>query len=256
MELSKKARSTMIQKSLETRERFPISYFDSRKYIQHNVGLGDGLEPILKLMDDLPDDRTKVTVCRAIEDGDYSVLHADYLLGDWGPMVGFEIHRWEDDRIVEHWDNLCSTPTEKNASARSMTDGATEVVDLDRTESNKSLVYEFTQKILIDSELSSLSKYFADGTFIQHSPHYGDGMQSFEAIVKAWQANGETAYYRTHLLLGEGNMVLVVSEGIFKNELAAFYDLYRLENDKIAEHWEVFETIPPRNTWKNSNGKF
>lgn len=246
----------MIQKSLETRERFPISYFDSRKYIQHNVGLGDGLGPILKLMDDLSADRTKVTVCRAIEDGDYSVLHADYLLGDWGPIVGFEIHRWEDDRIVEHWDNLCSTPTEKNASARSMTDGATEVVDLERTESNKSLVYEFTQKILIDSELSSLSKYFAGGTFIQHSPHYGDGMQSFEAIVKAWQANGETAYHRTHLLLGEGNMVLVVSEGIFKNELAAFYDLYRLENDKIAEHWEVFETIPPRNTWKNSNGKF
>lgn len=246
----------MIQKSLETRERFPISYFDSRKYIQHNVGLGDGLGPILKLMDDLPADRTKVTVCRAIEDGDYSVLHADYLLGDWGSMVGFEIHRWEDDRIVEHWDNLCSTPTEKNASARSMTDGATEVVDLERTESNKSLVYEFTQKILIDSEFSSLSKYFAGGTFIQHSPHYGDGMQSFEAIVKAWQANGETASHRTHLLLGEGNMVLVVSEGIFKNELAAFYDLYRLENDKLAEHWEVFETIPPRNTWKNSNGKF
>jgi predicted SnoaL-like aldol condensation-catalyzing enzyme len=256
MELSKKARSTMIQKSLETRERFPISYFDSRKYIQHNIGLGDGLGPILQLMDDLPADRTKVTVCRAIEDGDYSVLHADYLLGDWGSMVGFEIHRWEDDRIVEHWDNLCSTPTEKNASARSMTDGTTEVVDLERTESNKSLVYEFTQKILIDSELSSLSKYFAGGTFIQHSPNYGDGVQSFEAIVKAWQANGETAYHRIHLLLGEGNMVLVVSEGISKNELAAFYDLYRLENDKIAEHWEVFETIPPRNTWKNSNGKF
>lgn len=102
MELSKKARSTMIQKSLATRKKFPISYFDSRKYIQHNVNLEDGLSPILQFMDDLPADRTKVTVCRAIEDGDYSVLHADYLLGDWGSMVGFEIYRWEDDRIVEH----------------------------------------------------------------------------------------------------------------------------------------------------------
>ncbi len=133
MELSKKARSTMIQKSLETREKFPISYFDSRKYIQHNVRLEDGLGPILQFMDDLPADCTKVTVCRAIEDGDYSVLHADYILGDWGLMVGFEIHRWEDDRIVEHWDNLCPTPTEKNVSGRSMTDGATEVVGLERT---------------------------------------------------------------------------------------------------------------------------
>lgn len=207
-------------------------------------------------MDDLPADRTKVTVCRAIEDGNYSVLHAEYILGDWGAMIGFEIHRWEEDRIVEHWDNLCYTPTKKNASGRSMTDGATEIVDLERTESNKALVYEFTQKILVDGELSSLSKYFANGALVQHSSHYGDGMQSFEAMVKAWQTNGETAYHRTHLLLGEGNMVLVVSEGISKNEPAAFYDLYRLANDKIAEHWEVFETIPPRNTWKNSNGKF
>lgn len=246
----------MIQKSLETRERFPISYFDSRKYIQHNLGLGNGLGPILQLMDDLPADRTKVTVCRAIEDVDYSVLHADYTLGDWGPMVGFEIHRWEEDRIVEHWDNLCSTPTEKNASGRSMTDSVAEVVDLERTESNKALVYEFTQKILIDGELSSLSKYFVDGALVQHSTHYGDGVQTFKAMVKAWQADGETAYHRTHLLLGEGNMVLVTSEGISKNEPAAFYDLYRLANSKIVEHWEVFETIPPRDTWKNSNSKF
>jgi predicted SnoaL-like aldol condensation-catalyzing enzyme len=171
-------------------------------------------------------------------------------------MVGFEIHRWEDDRIVEHWDNLCPTPTQKNVSGRSMTDGATEVVDLERIQSNKTLVYEFTKKILIDRELSSLSNYFTDGALVQHSPYYGDGVQSFEAMVKAWQADGETAYHRMHLLLGEGNMVLVISEGIFKNKPAAFYDLYRLANDKIAEHWEVFETIPPCDTWKNSNGKF
>lgn len=255
MELSKKARSTMIQKSLETRKKFPIAYFDSRKYIQHNVNLEDGLGPILQFMDDLPSDRTKVTVCRAFEDGNYSVLHADYILGDWGSMVGFEIHRWEDDRIVEHWDNLCSIPTEKNASGRSMTDGASEVVDLERTESNKALVYEFTNKILVDGDLSLISKYFADGALIQHSAHFGDGVQTFEAMVKAWHADG-TAYHRIHLLLAEGNMVLVVSEGIFKNKPTAFYDLYRLANNKIAEHWEVFETIPPRDTWKNSNGKF
>jgi predicted SnoaL-like aldol condensation-catalyzing enzyme len=218
--------------------------------------LEDGLGPILQFMDDLPVDCTKVTVCRAIEDGDYSVLHADYILGDWGSMVGFEIHRWEDDRVVEHWDNLCPTPTEKNVSGRSMTDGATEIVDLERTESNKVLVYEFTKKILVDGELSSLSNYFADGALVQHSPYYGDGVQSFEAMIKAWQADGETAYHRMHLLLGEGNMVLVISEGIFKNKPAAFYDLYRLANDKIAEHWEVIETIPPRDTWKNFNGKF
>jgi predicted SnoaL-like aldol condensation-catalyzing enzyme len=256
MELSKKARSIAIQNSLETRKKFPISYFDSRKYIQHNVGLRDGLGPILKFMDDLPADRTKVSVCRAIEDGDYSVLHADYVLGDWGQMVGFEIHRWEDDRIVEHWDNLCSTPANRNVSGRSMVDGTSEIVDLDRTESNKALVEEFTKKILIGGELSTLRSYFSDGELIQHSPLYGDGMQALETMLKIWQAKGEVSYHRTHLLLGEGNFVLVISEGTIENESAAFYDLYRLANDKLVEHWEVFEKILPRDAWQNSNGKF
>ena len=36
----------------------------------------------------------------------------------------------------------------------------------------------------------------------------------------------------------------------------AFYDLYRIENGKQAEHWDVLETIPPSDQWKNPNGKF
>lgn len=107
---SKKERTASIQKSLETRERFPISHFDSRKYIQHNMNIADGLGPILAFMDSLPADRTRVEVRRCFEDGDYSIAHADYLLGDWGRMVGFEVHRWENDRIVEHWDVVEDIP--------------------------------------------------------------------------------------------------------------------------------------------------
>jgi predicted SnoaL-like aldol condensation-catalyzing enzyme len=36
----------------------------------------------------------------------------------------------------------------------------------------------------------------------------------------------------------------------------SYYDLYRIQNGKIAEHWDTLETIPPRGEWKNSNGKF
>jgi len=41
-----------------------------------------------------------------------------------------------------------------------------------------------------------------------------------------------------------------------RREPTAFYDLYRIATGRIAEHWEVFETIPLRETWQNSNGKF
>lgn len=57
-------------------------------------------------------------------------------------------------------------------------------------------------------------------------------------------------------MLGEGNFVPVASEGSFGDQHTSFYDLFRVENGKIAEHWDTIETIPARQHWKNENGKF
>ena len=64
-------------------------------------------------------------------------------------------------------------------------------------------------------------------------------------------------YEKNHMILGEGNFVLAVSEGKFgKGEQTSFYDLFRLADGQIVEHWDVIETIAPESEWKNSNGKF
>lgn len=42
-------------------------------------------------------------------------------------------------------------------------------------------------------------------------------------------------------VLGEGNFVLTLSEGHFGNAHNTFYDLFRVKNGKIAEHWDVIE---------------
>jgi predicted SnoaL-like aldol condensation-catalyzing enzyme len=63
-------------------------------------------------------------------------------------------------------------------------------------------------------------------------------------------------YDRVHRILGKGNFVLAVSEGSFAGTPSAFYDLFRVEAGKIAEHWDTIEAIPPRSDWKNANGKF
>ncbi|WP_193361701.1 nuclear transport factor 2 family protein [Flavobacterium sp. CF136] len=51
-------------------------------------------------------------------------------------------------------------------------------------------------------------------------------------------------------------MVLTVSEGSFGGQHTSFYNLFRVENGKIAEYWDVIETIAPKESWKNNNGKF
>ena len=63
-------------------------------------------------------------------------------------------------------------------------------------------------------------------------------------------------FTKVHKILGEGNFVLTVSEGEFGGKHVAFYDLYRVQNGKIAEHWDTMQEIPAKADWKNSNGKF
>jgi predicted SnoaL-like aldol condensation-catalyzing enzyme len=53
-----------------------------------------------------------------------------------------------------------------------------------------------------------------------------------------------------------GEFRALVSEGAFGGKQTSFYDLFRVENGKIAEHWDAVETIPPREQRKNGNGKF
>jgi predicted SnoaL-like aldol condensation-catalyzing enzyme len=256
MHLSKAERTAAITRSISNGKREPLASFDSRRYIQHNLLIGDGLSPILAFMDALPPERTRADVVRAFEDGNYSVVYANYELGDWGPMLGFEVHRWEDDRIVEHWDNLCATPSELNGSGRTMIDGETELEELDRTEQNRILVRRFASEVLLPARLDDPDSFFRDGELIQHSPMYGDGADAFGLELSRRGGERKFQYDRVHKILGQGNLFLVMSEGVLQNKPAALYDLFRLNTGFIAEHWEIFETIPPRSEWRNENGKF
>lgn len=35
-----------------------------------------------------------------------------------------------------------------------------------------------------------------------------------------------------------------------------YYDLFRVENGKTAEHWDIMEPIADKSAWQNQNGKF
>ena len=63
-------------------------------------------------------------------------------------------------------------------------------------------------------------------------------------------------YDTVHMVLAQGDMVLGVSEGTFGDAPTSYYDLWRVEGGKSAEHWDVMETIAERDTWANENGKF
>ena len=46
-------------------------------------------------------------------------------------------------------------------------------------------------------------------------------------------------YHKLHRIVAEGNMVMTQSEGNFGGIATAIWDLYRIENGKIVEHWDA-----------------
>lgn len=192
---------------------------------------------------------------RAFQDGDFVFTHTDYDF--FGPKIGFDVFRFDNGRIVEHWDNLQDKPGRPNPSGRTMIDGPTEAVDLDRTEANKATARAFVDDILVGGRMDRLTRYFDGDHYLQHNPAIADGLSGLGAALEAMAKAGVTMkYHKVHKVLGEGNFVLVASEGEFAGKPSAFYDLFRVANGKIAEHWDTIETIPPRAEWKNANGKF
>ena len=101
------------------------------------------------------------------------------------------------------------------------------------------------------------SDYFDGDTYIQHNTGIADGLSELGAALEALGKQGIQMIYTTvHQVLAHGNYVLAVSEGYFGGAPTSYYDLWRIENGKIAEHWDVMETIADKSTWQNPNGKF
>ncbi len=255
METSNKQKVVALLKSIETGDSVPVSYINPNKYIQHNLGVADGLAGFGTLLQQLPPNSAKANTVRVFQDDDFVFAHTEYNF--FGQKIGFDIFRFEDGLIVEHWDNLIPVQP-KNPSGRTQTDGETVITDLDKTAANKKTVQGFIDDVLLGHQMDKLTTYINPAKYIQHNPAVADGLDGFGAAMKYFAENGLIMeYQKTHKVLGEGNFVLTVSEGKFgKGEHTSFYDLFRLENGKIVEHWDVIETIPVKENWKNNNGKF
>lgn len=253
--ISNKEKAIALIESLETRAKEPIAYIHQEKYIQHNLGVADGLAGFGEVMANAPEDGFKAKVVRAFEDGEFVILHTAYDF--FGPKAGFDIFRFEEGLIVEHWDNLAPI-TPPNPSNRTQLDGSTEIVDTKKTGENKALVSNFVKDVLQDGKADMLTTYINPEKYLQHNSSIADGLDGLGKALQYFAENNLILQYDTvHGVFGEGNFVLTVSEGKFGAGVhSSFYDLFRIENGKLVEHWDIIEPIVPQSERKNNNGKF
>ena len=227
-------------------------------YIQHNLAYGTGRDAFVGSVAYLAAAPVKTTVnnIRAFADGDKVFLQTIYNFAGAGEQVAFDIFRFDaDGKIAEHWDNLAAKE-ESNPSGHTQIDGTLEKKAVDGEETRK-VVEGFVGDVLRSEHPEKLTSYFEGDTYIQHNTGSADGLSGLGAALAALAEQGiQMIYTKTYQVLADGNYGLAVSEGTFGGVPTAYYDLFRVEDGKIAEHWDVMETIADASTWQNQNGKF
>ena len=134
-----------LLKALETSDPKPFSYINPNKYIQHNLDVAEGPAGVAALVKSLPPG-TKVNTIRVFQDGDFVFTHTQYDF--FGPKIGFDIFRFEEGLIVEHWDNLQETASQLSPSRHSMIDGPTTATEFGQIEANKALMQRYMDDLL------------------------------------------------------------------------------------------------------------
>jgi predicted SnoaL-like aldol condensation-catalyzing enzyme len=165
----------------------------------------------------------------------------------------FEIFRFEKGLAAEHWSGIMDHP-ERTANGHTMLDGATGIADKQLTAKNKQLAKTFVETILIEGQFDKILEFYHPDV-IQHNPFIDNTVPGLIKGIEELQKQGATIQIeKIHMVLGEGNFVLVCSEGKFSDKPTAFFDLFRVDNNRIVEHWDVLQQIPDK--FAHGNGFF
>lgn len=253
MTMNRKDLIRRLLNGIESPDPASVAVIDTAGYIQHDPLAPDGGEEPTMMFKRLAETNPGVNIVRLFEDGDFIFAHNEYSSAK--RRVGFEIFRFEGDRVVEHWNNI-QTEQGPNPSGHSMVDGQTKLLELEKTESNREIVQSFVEDVLIRRQGEKIYDYVKWNHFVEHNPRGSDDLDALIAIVTPSGEADAVTYEQCHRVLAEGNFVLTVCEGKLNQAPASFYDLWCLEHDYIVEHWDTTERIPPPGEWKNRNGKF
>ena len=252
--MNRKERIHNLLKSIETGNPEPLSVINEKQYVQHNPQTREGSVGLAALFKQLAQTAPRVNIVRLFEDPPFVFAHTEYDFSS--RKIGFEVFRFDGEQAVEHWDNIQERQGPDHSGC-SMVDGPTMASDLDRTEPNRRSVSEYLQTVMIDGQTDQIGRYVNADFYREHNPSRENGLPGLRSALDQTFDGGRLIHYRrVHRVLAEGDFVLSMSEGTLRGEESAFFDLFRLENGRISEHWDTIERIAPPSEWKNRNGKF
>ncbi|MEJ8562039.1 nuclear transport factor 2 family protein [Yoonia sp. GPGPB17] len=234
--------------------REAVMKYTGHRYTQHSTGVGDGADGFLAFFEPFVARNPKrhIEIVRIFEDGPWVFCNAYQSLNDgaaqWVTMDMF--YTDASGLILEHWDTIAPY-TAKTLSGANMVRGATDVDESADGAASKALVLEYTKQVLQQRDHGTLGAFVAEG-LIQHAPTIASG----RAGLASWLASADGGRYEMMFqIIGQGNFVVTYGKRHAHGKDIAVFDLYRVADGLIVEHWMNEEEIGPRENWGNT-GKF
>ncbi|HTM63622.1 MAG TPA: ester cyclase [Gammaproteobacteria bacterium] len=122
-------------------------------------------------------------------------------------------------------------------------------------EINKQNVVEFYNLALNQKDFNSASKYLGSH-YTQHNPNVADGPEGFKAIIEYIRDHYPNSHSEIKRVFAEGDYVILHVHSVREpgSRGNAIFDMFKLENGKIVEHWDAVQPIPEKSA--NDNGMF
>nr|WP_315027059.1 nuclear transport factor 2 family protein [uncultured Chryseobacterium sp.] len=118
---------------------------------------------------------------------------------------------------------------------------------------NKELVLKAITAVFVDRDITALDTYFGD-PYIQHNPVIPNGTEVLKQLLQALPADFG---YEPGIITENGNIVMI--HGRYKNwngKNMIAVDIFRVDNGKITEHWDVMQEEVTAENSANGNGMF
>ncbi|MBB3810753.1 nuclear transport factor 2 family protein [Pseudochelatococcus contaminans] len=241
------------QELFSERDVAALDRYFAADFIEHSPLVKDGLSGLRELVESRPDLRHEAV--RMLADGDLVAIHGRFTGLDEHPLVGFDIYRVKDGKIVEHWDGLVPEAV-PNESGRTQLDGPTDPGDADK-EANRAFIAEYFTRTLIEGNYDGFDRYAAGENFKQHSPDIADGVVAVKAFLNKLRDDDQGLVYDcVHRTVAEGKFVLTHSEGSIGGTRHAYFELWYVEDGRLTEMWDAITPVPADNEALHPHGIF
>ena len=243
-----------------TRARFYIG----DRYVQHNPTAPDGIEGLEGFINFLrttaPTSRS--TIEGAYADGDFVILHVHSNRPEGTPGRAIvDIFRLDENgKVIEHWDIIQDVPdVERAQNENGMFYAVSPAEPTPQTpeqeEENVRIAYEFYDAALNQKDWP-LAESFIGDRYVQHNLNAPDGPEGLEAHVAMVSENFPDNRGELQRAYVDGDRVFLHMHTRRRPEDLGMsvMDMFRVENGKVVEHWDVIQPVPE--TAANDNGMF